>query len=228
MVTELGFIYYLSNPQTGEIFYVGATQVSIKNRLRTHYQHLKEVEKGKRKTNKRYEYLKNLRPLKAEIHLLEILTNIDIDKREKFYINLFRKANPKLTNMTDGGRGQHTSKYYTEKEMEKVSQKISKANKGKPKPEGFAENLSKMRKGLGNPATKELSKWIVCLKEEIPIRMFKYGFEINNFMSKPSAYGNIYRNLDSVKSTHYGYRWKTFENCRKEIQDIVQSNYENS
>ena len=42
----VGFIYYLQNPVTGEIFYVGATETSLKNRLRTHYQHLSEALKG--------------------------------------------------------------------------------------------------------------------------------------------------------------------------------------
>ena len=71
MDTITGFIYYLQNPITGEIFYVGSTECSLKNRLRTHYQHLREYERGLRKHNKRYEYLLNLRPNKATIHLLE-------------------------------------------------------------------------------------------------------------------------------------------------------------
>ena len=68
--------------------------------------------------------------------------------------------------MTDGGKGNCTSKYYTEKELEEYSLKISKSNKGKPKPKGFSENLSKLRKGLNNPATKEMIDWIVAFKDE--------------------------------------------------------------
>ena len=73
--TILGFIYCLQNPITGEIFYVGCTETSLKNRLKTHYQHLKEYQNGKRNENKRYLYLEKMLPLKAEIILLEIVMN---------------------------------------------------------------------------------------------------------------------------------------------------------
>ena len=103
-MNSLAFIYYLQNPVTGEIFYVGATKISLTNRLRTHYQHLREFERGLRKSNRRYEYLLKLRPDKATIHLLEIVTDLELlDERECFYIKLMRKAYPNLTNMTDGG-----------------------------------------------------------------------------------------------------------------------------
>ena len=227
MDTITGFIYYLQNPITGEIFYVGSTECSLKNRLRTHYQHLREYERGLRKHNRRYEYLLNLRPNKATIHLLELVTKKGtLDEREIFYIKHFRKVNPNLTNMTDGGRGQHTSKYYTEKQMELYSKKISIANKGKNKPQGFAENLSVKRQGVLNPSAKELENWIVCFKENLPIRMFKFGFEVNNFLQNKHAYSNVYKFLES-NNKPYGYKWIFFHNCTQEIQDIVQSSYEN-
>ena len=126
MTAITGFIYYLQNPTTDEIFYVGSTECSLKNRLRTHYQHLREFERNLRKTNRRYEYLLKLRPLKATIHLLELVfTKEELEKREIFYIKHFRKINSNLTNMTDGGKGKCTSKYYTEKELEIYSLKIS-------------------------------------------------------------------------------------------------------
>jgi hypothetical protein len=82
----LGFVYYLQNPITSEIFYVGTTEISLKNRLRSHYQHLSEALNGKRKMNKRYEYLLNLKPLKATIHLLEIITEGNLEEREIFLL----------------------------------------------------------------------------------------------------------------------------------------------
>lgn len=221
----LGFIYYLQNPITSEIFYVGATEISLKNRLRTHYQHLSEAIKGQRKMNKRYEYLINLKEIKATIHLLEIVTEGNLEDREMFYIKHFRKINPNLTNMTNGGPGKCTSLYYTEEEKIKFGHKISKSLKGKKKPEGFAENLSKQRKGLGNPATKEISiGWIVADKKYL----FKYGFEINEFISSKNAYGNIFNYFkNNRKGSPYGYQWELFSNLDVEIQDIVQSLYEN-
>jgi len=229
MNTELGFIYYLQNPITGEIFYVGSTTSSLNNRLRTHYQHLREFERGLRKSNKRYEYLLILRPEKATIHLLEIVTSSSLEEREVYYIQFFRKLNPNLTNMTDGGKGKHTSKYYTEKQLEEQSAKISKSNKGRKKPKGFAENLSESRRGLNNPAVKGLSNWIVCFKYEQPIRLFKYGFEVNNFINSKHAYGNVYSVLKDKKNYNpYGYHWQYYNECEKNIQDIVQSNYESN
>ena len=221
----LGFVYYLQNPITGEIFYVGATEISLKNRLRTHYQHLSEAIKGKRKMNKRYEYLINLKEIKATIHLLEIVTEGNLEDREMFYIKHFRKINPNLTNMTNGGPGKCTSLYYTKEEKIKFGHKISKSLKGRKKPEGFAENLSKQRKGLDNPATKEISiGWIVADKKYL----FKYGFEINNFISNKNAYGNIFSYFKhNRKGSPYGYKWELFSNLNIEIQDIVHNSYEN-
>ncbi len=54
MNIPLGFIYSLQNPKTGEIFYIGATTKDLKDRLKSHYQHLREVEKGKRRINNRF------------------------------------------------------------------------------------------------------------------------------------------------------------------------------
>lgn len=223
-----GFIYYLQNPITAEIFYVGATQVSLKNRLRTHYQHLREFERGLRGPNKRYKYLVDLRPIKATISLLEFVTDINkLEEREIFYIKHFRKINPNLTNMTDGGTGKCTSKYYTEKQLEEYSKKISKALKGIKKPNGFSENLSFKRKGLGNPAAKEMNKWIVCFQEDKAIKLFKYGFEINSFINNNRyAHGNVVGLLKRNGLKSYNYSWKYFCDCDKKSQDIVQSTYE--
>ena len=220
----LGFVYYLQNPITSEIFYVGATEISLKNRLRSHYQHLSEALNGKRKMNKRYEYLLNLKPLKATIHLLEIITEGNLEERKIFYIKHFRDINPNLTNMTNGGPGKCTSLYYTEEEKIKFGHKISKALKGRKKPEGFSENLSKQRKGLGNPATKDISiGWIVADRKYL----FKYGFEINEFISNKYAYGNVFSYFKfKRKGTPYGFKWELFSDLNKEIQDIVQSSYE--
>lgn len=227
MKVELGFIYYLQNPLTGEIFYIGCTQTSLTNRLRTHYQHLREFERGLRKSNKRYEYLINLRPIKASIHLLEIVTDGNIEEREIFYIKKFRGISPNLTNMTDGGRGKHTSKYYTEQQLEEYSRKISFSNKGRSKPKGFAENLSETRKGLGNPMAKELKDWIISFKDNIPEKLFKYGFEISSFLGK-YAYGNIYRAMKNKTYNPYKRTWKYYSECDKFIQDIVQEDYESN
>ena len=173
--------------------------------------------------NKRYEYLLNLKEIKATIHLLEIVIEGSLEEREMFYIKHFREINSNLTNMTEGGPGKCTSLYYTKEEKIKFGHKISKALKGLKKPEGFAENLSKQRKGLGNPATKEISiGWIVADKKYL----FKYGFEINDFLGNKNAYGNIFSYFKNKrKGTPYNYKWEMFSDLDIEIQDIVQSSY---
>lgn len=224
-IVELGFIYYLQNPITKEIFYIGSTQQSLKQRLRTHYIHLSEAISGKRKMNKRYEYLLNLEDNKAEIHLLQIVTNDCLDKAEKFHIKHFRQVNPNLTNMTDGGAGGFTGKYYTIEEREKLGHKIRGALKGIKKPAGFAENLSKQRKGLGNPAAKEMQVgWIVANEETL----FKYTFEIDEYIGKKAASSNVIKNLKKGnRGTPYGVKWTFFSDMNKKKQDIVHSSYEN-
>lgn len=231
MTVELGFIYGLKNPITGEMFYIGSTQSALKHRLKRHYQDLKEVKTEKRKLNKRYSYLIKLLPLKAEIFLLEIVQNGDLDDREIFYIKHFKNINPNLTNMTTGGRGGYTCQFYTEKEMEEYSKKISNSNKGKPKPKGFAENMSLNRRGLNNPAIRPLAIGkIVCFKDGLPIKMFIYGFEISQFVNSKHGASSV-MGMIRLKKYHwkpYGYEFKKFDDCTKEVQDIVQSDYENS
>lgn len=226
METITGFIYYLQNPTTDEIFYVGATEFSIKYRLKVHYCHLREVIRGLRRTNARYDYLKSLLPIKATIHLLEIVTTKqELRDREIFYIKQFRNINPKLTNMTDGGRGGSTSKYFTEQQMEAHAIRISKSTKGKPKPKGFSEKLSLLRMGKLNPAARELKEWIVCFVNDTPKRLFKYGFEINQYVGSKHAFSNVYKSLKTNKKS-YEFRWEYYKSCSKEVQDIVRIDYE--
>lgn len=225
----LGFIYYLQNPITLEIFYVGCTETSLKERLRTHYRHLSESERGLRKTNKRFEYLKKIHPYKPTIVLLEIVTSGSLDEREMHYIKEFRKINPELVNMTDGGRGNNTFKYQNDFQKLVISGKISHAGKGKSKPVGFAENLSKSRTGIGNTRAG-ISKygWLACYNHDIPIRMFKYGFEVNHFISSRSAFGNVCRLFRTGSiDTPYGYKWVKFSDCSKEDQLFLETKYNN-
>lgn len=219
-------IYCLKNPITNEVFYVGATTKSLKERLRVHYQHLKESNRGKRNTSRRYEYLNLLAPYKALIELIEEVELSETSSKERHYIDVFRRLNPLLTNMTDGGVGQHTSKYYTEEEKEQYATKLSNGNKGRPKPLEFSKNLSTNRKGLGNPAAREMLDWLVAFKAGEPVKLLKYGFEINNFVGSKCAHTNVTRRY--TKGFPYGYSWVEFKNCTKDVQDIVHLDYENN
>ena len=223
-IVPLGYIYYLQNPITKEIFYIGATEKPLKERLKNHYKHLKEAIEGKRKMNKRFEYLINLGDNKATIHLLQTVTNDCLNKAEKYHIKHFKTIYPNLTNMTIGGESGNTSSEYTEEELIVYKRKISESLKGVKKPAGFAENLSIQRKGKNNPALKEMSiGWIVCDNN-----LFKHTFEIDNFIGKKSASSNVIRNIKKGnKGTPYGLQWELFSLICKERQDIVQKSYEN-
>ena len=59
-LVELGFIYCLKNPLTDEIFYIGATESTPKDRLSGHYNHFKEYLKGERKCTKKFEYFESI------------------------------------------------------------------------------------------------------------------------------------------------------------------------
>ena len=86
---------------------------------------------------------------------------------------------------------------------------------------------------LQNPITGEIFYvgateisigWIVANRKYL----FKYGFEINEFISNKNAYGNIFNYFkNNRKGNPYGYQWELFSNLDIEIQDIVHTLYEN-
>lgn len=213
---ESANIYLLQNPVTNEIFYIGATTKNINERLSNHYKHLKECDNGKRRNNKRFDYLRELLPVKAKAILIESVAIDMLDDKEIYYIEVFKNAGHKLTNMTDGGTGQHTSKYYTESQMDEYSEKISKANKGRKKPDGFAENLSKIRTGVGNTRAKELSPWIYCIKEGSIEMVFKYLFQMNDFFNSKYANSNYIMYKKGRLKSCYGRQFKCFDELNEE------------
>lgn len=219
-----GSIYCLQNPITKEIFYIGATKTKLIERLKKHYWDLDNYKKGKRKKNKRFEYLKNLLPTTVNIGLVELVDIKELDNREKYWIQHYRNLNPNLTNSTVGGKGGDTYSFQSDEKKKEISNKISKSHKGKTKPKGFAENLSVTRQGTNNPNAKEISiGWIVCDKTHL----FKYGFEINSFMDNKYAYGNIFKGFKTKSIVTSNFKsFELFSDLKKEIQDIVQLSYE--
>lgn len=237
-LVELGFIYCLINPNTSEIFYIGATESSPKDRLKRHYVQFKEYLTGKRKKTKKYEYFEKMFPTIAEVKLLEIVQNDYLYQKEIDYIAEYLKKGYNLTNETFGGEGGDTFTLQDTIDKELFSQLIAKQQTNKRKPEGFAENLSKQRMGANNPmAGKDtLTGWIVCFENSLPIKLFKFPFEITKFLDEKfpneshknhaGTTGNIckgIRNNSSHISTSKGFIWKRFNDCDKEVQDIVSS-----
>ena len=220
-------VYGLVSPIDGQIVYVGMTTHSIEHRLKQHYWHLNEVQRGERKTNNRFEYLKSILPLKVTIKLL---TSIDTDKPfslspyyyENFYIKKYKELNPNLLNETDGGIGNNTYKYKSKDEIKEIGIKISNKTKGKSKPKGFSEHLSEIRKGNNNPMAKAFDNPIYIVDCNTNKRLkgsFIYSYQINDFLNKHNAWSNIKKAVNHINMRNgakykfqvcYGYYWLTW------------------
>lgn len=215
-------IYALINPIDGKVVYVGQTTTSIEKRLNEHYWKLNEVKKGKRNWTPLFHFLDELLPLKVKIILLkQIRTDGMFDEGdflEKFYIEKYRKENPNLLNVTNGGIGGNVYKYKTKEELKEIGNKISSKIKGKKKPEGFGEHLREIRSGYNSKLKKKLNPKIGAFKNGVLVKTFEYGFEINNFIGSKHAYGNILKSLNKgIGIAPYGYSWIYLK-----VKDIVR------
>lgn len=230
----LGFIYALKNPNNEEIFYIGATESSPKDRLAAHYSHFKEYLEGKRNKNKRFEYFENLYPILAEIEILEIVQNDCLYKKEIEYIKEYNnKFN--LTNQTEGGSGGDTFTLQEKVNKMKISELISLKGSGRVMSEEQKKFLSESRMGGNNPAAKSscMPKTIIY-KEKTPLLIVKYPFEITDFLDNQfgkenhtkhsGRAGNISKTLkknDFCNSS--GFKFIKYDSINSEhIQDIVQ------
>lgn len=224
-------IYGLVSPIDGQIVYVGLTTLSIEHRLKQHYWHLNECNRGERNSNKRFEYLNSILPLKVSVILLKSFdseSSLSLSPKfyENLYINKYRKLNPNLLNETDGGIGDNTYKYKTKEEIKEIGIKISNKTKGKKKPKGFAEHLSEIRKGTNNPMCKPLDNKIYAVDCNTHIRVngsFNYAFEIDEFLTLKNAWSNVKKAINHVNRRNgsnrdyqvcYGYYWLTWENAK--------------
>lgn len=221
-------IYGLVSPIDGKVVYVGATTKLLEYRLKQHYWHLNEAIKGRRQMNKRFKYLKNLLPLKVSIKCLYTTKDVNgLKWYESRYIKKYREINPDLLNETDGGIGQYTNAYKSDEEKIKINAKISDALKGKSKPEGFAEHLSEIRKGIGNPGCKKLDSPIYAVDAHTEKRIlggFEYGFQVNEFVKRNNAWSNVKKAINHINMRNcskfkyqvcYGYYWLTWENAKE-------------
>lgn len=215
----------------------------LKDRLRSHYEHFREYLKGNRKENNRFKYLESIWPDIAKIELIKIVQNDYLYKIEIDYIAQYIKEGHNLVNQTYGGEGGDTFSLQDTINKEAFSELIRQKQTGKRKPVGFAENLSKLHTGSGNPMAG-VSKlgWVVCFTKDLtPLKLFKYPFEITEFLDttfpdkkhkkNSETTGNISKGIRTNKShvsTSCGFIWKQFDMCDKEIQDIVEAEYESN
>lgn len=206
-------IYALVHPITKEVVYVGQTTKTLIERLKGHYWKLNEANRGERTLTPLFKYLNDLKPLKVEVILLKEVDINEANETEIYYISKYRKINPNLLNEANGGIGGNTISNKTDEEKKAIGNKISNILSGKSKPDGFAEHLSDIRTGKGNPMAKPLNPKIVVLKssnDNSVIRSFDYVFEINQFLDDRNAGGNIVRQLKKkpyTRSKGYVFRY---------------------
>ena len=206
-------IYAFVHPITKEVVYVGQTTKTLIERLKGHYWKLNEANRGERTLTPLFKYLNDLKPLKVEVILLKEVDTNEANETEIYYISKYRKINPNLLNEANGGIGGNTISNKTDEEKKAIGNKISNILSGKSKPDGFAEHLSDIRTGKGNPMAKPLNPKIVVLKssnDNSVIRSFDYVFEINQFLDDRNAGGNIVRQLKKkpyTRSKGYVFRY---------------------
>lgn len=204
-------IYGLINPTNNEIIYVGQTKAKIDRHLKEHYWKLNEVKRGKRNWTKLFKFLDDFLPNKVSVMLIK---EVDISKPfenadfyERHYINYYRSINPNLLNDANGGIGGNQVINKTPEEKKAIGLKLSNKLKGKKKPKGFGERLSIMRMGKNNPSACPLNPKIAAYKGLELIKVFEYGFEINEFIGK-NAYSNVKKALNKHHYSPYGYTWR--------------------
>lgn len=206
-------IYALIDPIDNKVIYIGQTTRTIEKRLKEHYWKLNEVKKGERNWTPLFRYLDKLLPRKVKIILIkQIRTDGLFNERnflEKYYIEKYRKENPNLLNETDGGIRGNIYKNKTKEEIKEIGKKISNKLKGKKKPEGFSKHLSEIKSAYNSPIKKVLNPKIAAYKNGELIKIFDYGFEINNFIGSKNAYGNVFKCLNkNIGTSPYGYYWE--------------------
>ena len=139
-----GVIYKCTNLINGKI-YIGQTK-NLKNRIKMHK---KNVEN---KVNRKlYDSMNKHGFENFKWEVIDVaLSKEELNFKEKFYIIKFNSFNSGY-NMTIGGDGGNTFEGLSKERQIEAGNKIRKALKGKKKPDGFAEKLSKIHKGKKMP-----------------------------------------------------------------------------
>lgn len=175
------FIYCLSDPETGEIRYVGKTKDKA-NRFRNH---LKEKRRGWKSAWVQSLKNRGLEPVMEELERIENSDDTDWQHIEKFYISYFKFLGLNLTNLKEGGTGCSTPKA-SWKQTPEHRAKIGAANRGRKKPKrtGLAVAEANRRRVFSDEQRKKLSD---TRKNNPKIQEAVRKMSMNNIGSKRSV-----------------------------------------
>jgi len=147
LVLVYGIIYKCTNLVNNKV-YIGQTIKGLECRKKKHYK------LADKKIN-RYFYDAINKHKKENFYWEQIdiaSSKEELDSKERFYISMYRSYIKEYGyNMTLGGDGGDTYSKLSPENKKKCSKKLSLALKGRKKPPGFGENLSKSRRGENNP-----------------------------------------------------------------------------
>lgn len=135
-------IYKIINTVNGKI-YIGQTKKSLEERFKKH-----KINAEKHINRYLYDAINHYGVDKFIIELVE--DNIDdtnIDLKEIYWINYFKSKIPNGYNMTDGGGGGFTTKYWTEKQRKELWRKQGNKRRGHVVSEKTRLKISCSQKG---------------------------------------------------------------------------------
>lgn len=237
----MGYIYCITNKINGKQ-YIGQTKHDDNTRLKEHFQIAEHTKRNLHLYNAIRKYGKD----NFEITILKNnLLEDELDKWEIYYIGKYNTFENGYNNTLGGGgiRGYHHSEETKQKISEnhnpniytkERAEKISFANKGKPKSEEHKRKLSecaKQRVGEKNPFYGKHHKKETIMNNSIAHRKYVFiqidlvtGLELNRFNSiqdvckyivdnnlskakESSIAYRIYTTIYGNQSSAYGYGW---------------------
>lgn len=201
------FIYKVTNKINGKV-YIGQTVKSVLNRWKSH------LSDSKRRDFVFYRAIRKYGSDNFKIEEIDGANSIsELNYKEYLYIYKFNTLAPNGYNSTTGGKNF--------KMTQEIKDKISKANKNKPKSKEHCVNLSKSH--IGNKASEESkNKMTVSMTNNV---FLSKPIVRNDGMEFPSiaecarqtdtSTGNICMVLNGDRLTANGYHFKRLEDCDK-------------
>lgn len=137
-------IYSLVDPRDGIVRYVGATSLSLKDRLRAH---LSGLNNKRKRSVALGDWLRQLYSANVQPEIIELQCCDDADEAEKFWISKFRSEGVSLLNVRGGGSGKSINP-----RTEEVCARLRENNLGKKHSAEARAKMSASRKGRSKSA----------------------------------------------------------------------------